>query len=421
MDSPERGTRNRTRFKMLLCILMGFSSGLPLYVLYHMLPAWLRDQSVDLKSIGLMALVGMAYNFKFVWAPLLDRYSPGFAGRRRGWAFLTQGALVLALIAFGQLNPQQSLASIALLGTVVAVLSATQDVVIDGFRRELLEDEELGPGNAMHVSAYRFSSLLPGGLALILADYWPWSSVFYVVAAGMAVGLIGTWLWTEPEYEAPETGAVEAMVAPLRELWERMDIRRLGAPLLFMLLYKFGDNLATAPMTPFLLDIGFSKSELGGVVKVVNLVGAIAGASLGGWIMHAIGLNRALWLFGGVQMASIFGFAWLSEVGNRLDVLIAVLGFEYLGVGMGGAALLAYTAKITDRSFAASQFALFSSIMTLPRTIIGAQWGFVVEALGYTQYFLICAACAIPGLLLLPWVAPWRSDEPSNAEPQKES
>lgn len=412
MADDQSGESSGRGFRLFLCAVMGFSSGMPLYVLYQMLPAWLRDSGVDLKSIGLLSAVGVAYNFKFLWAPLLDRYSVLGMGRRRGWGLLTQVGLLIALLAMGTLSPQASLSQIAVLATVIAVLSASQDVVIDGYRRELLSDHELGPGNAMYVSTYRFSSLLPGGLALILADgTLPWSMVWSVVAAGMLFGILGTFAWKEPEHQKPTSGLLTAMIDPLRQLWKRISWKQLGAPLLFMLLYKFGDNLATAPMTPFLMDLGFAKAEIGSVVKVVNLVGAIVGASLGGVIMLRLGLNRSLWIFGVVQLSSILGFVILSEMGARMEVLVPVLAFEYLGVGMGSAALLAYTAKITDRSYAGSQFAIFTSIMTLPRTIVGAQWGFVVEALGYTQYFLICAALAIPGMLMLGVVAPWRDQD----------
>lgn len=404
--------RARRGFRLLLCIIMGFSSGMPLYVLYQMLPAWLRDSQVDLKSIGLLSAVGVAYNFKFLWAPILDRYGLFGLGRRRGWALLTQVGLLLALLGMSALSPTAALSQIAFLATIIAVLSASQDVVIDGYRRELLNDDDLGPGNAMYVSAYRFSSLLPGGLALILADgVLPWSVVWTLVAAGMVFGILGTLMWKEPEHKVPDTGLLHAMVDPLRQLWARISWKELGAPLLFMLLYKFGDNLATAPMTPFLMDLGFEKAEIGSVVKVVNLAGAIVGASLGGVVMMRLGLNRSLWIFGVVQMASILGFALLSEMGARVEVLVPVLAFEYLGVGMGSAALLAYTAKITDRSYAGSQFAIFTSIMTLPRTIVGAQWGFVVEAVGYTQYYFLCALLAIPGMLMLFVIAPWRSTQ----------
>lgn len=406
--------RRQRGFQMLLCVVMGFSSGMPLYVLYQLLPAWLRDSQVDLKSIGLMSAVGVAYNFKFLWAPILDRYGLFGLGRRRAWALLTQVGLLLSLLAMGSLSPTASLSRIAGLATIIAVLSASQDVVIDGYRRELLSDDDLGPGNAMYVSAYRFSSLLPGGLALILADgVLPWSMVWTLVAAGMIFGILGTLAWREPEHKVPDTGLFQAMIDPLRQLWARISWKELGAPLLFMLLYKFGDNLATAPMTPFLMDLGFEKAEIGSVVKVVNLAGAIVGASLGGVVMLRLGLNRSLWIFGFVQLLSILGFSLLSMMGARMEVLVPVLAFEYLGVGMGSAALLAYTAKITDRSYAGSQFAIFSSIMTLPRTVVGTQWGRVVELVGYTEYFVYCAILAIPGMLMLTVIAPWRSDPES--------
>lgn len=390
---------------------MGFSSGMPLYVLYQMLPAWLRDSGVDLKSIGLMGAVGFAYNLKFLWAPLLDRYGVLALGRRKGWALLTQVGLGVALLGMGSLSPTASLSEIAVLAGVIAFLSASQDIVIDGFRRELLDDDELGPGNAVYVSAYRFSSLLPGGLALILAgETLPWSLVWAMVAAGMIFGVLGTLMWKEPEVEIPDSNILEAMVGPLRQLWSRISWQELGAPLLFMLLYKFGDNLATAPLTPFLMDLGFEKAEIGSVVKVVSLVGAIVGSSLGAFVMMRLGLNRSLWIFGAVQLASILGFALLSEMGAQMEVLVPVMAFEYLGVGMGGAALLAYTAKITDRNFAGSQFAIFTSLMALPRTAVGTQWGAIVEAVGYTSYFWLCAVLAIPGMVMLLVVAPWRDE-----------
>ncbi|MEE4145299.1 MAG: AmpG family muropeptide MFS transporter [Halieaceae bacterium] len=395
---------------MLICIFTGFASGMPLYVLFQLVPAWLKDGGVSLTEIGLFALVGIPYTWKFVWAPLMDRWIPPFLGRRRGWMLICQLALLLSIGILGSFQPAQSTWLIAWLAAAVAFFSASQDVALDAYRREILPDEELGLGSAIHVQAYRISSLVPGSLSLILADTLPWSTVFWITAAFMAVALIMTLAVTEPDSELPTgTGLRQAIVAPFAEYLDRRGWWGLLLVLGFMFFYKIGDNMATALATPFYLDMGFSKTEIGLVAKHAALWPAIFGGLVGGLIMIKVGINRALWLFGVVQVVSILGFAILANNGPVLWMLAAVISFEYLGVGMGTAAFTAFIARETSKTFAATQFALFTALAALPRTFANASTGMIVEQVGWVSFFLLCAILAIPGMLMLLWVAPWRS------------
>lgn len=400
--------------KMLICIFLGFASGLPLYVLVQLVPAWLRSEGVDLATIGLFALVGFPYTWKFVWAPLMDRYKLPFLGRRRGWTLLTQVALLFSIGALGFFNPEFSLQSIVVLVFCVALFSASQDIVIDAYRRELLADDELGAGNSLFVNAYRMSSLVPASLALILSDHIPWESVFIVVAAFMLVGIVTTAMIPETSRDelAPKS-LKAAIIEPFHEFFSRQNVSAGLAILAFMLLYKLGDNMATALQTPFFLDMGFSRTEIGTAAKFSGLIGSVLGSLLAGIIMLKVSINRALWLFGVVQVVSILGYYLLSQIGHDVLVLVAVHGFEYVGVGMGAVALIAYQSKQTSLAFTATQFALFSSLMATPRIFANASTGFLVEWLGWTPFFLVCAMMAVPGMIMLFWIAPWQEGSSS--------
>ena len=394
---------------MLICVFTGFASGMPLYVLFQLVPAWLREGGVSLAEIGLFALVGIPYTWKFVWAPLMDRWVPPFLGRRRGWMIMFQLALLLSIGVLGAYQPEKDIAVIAWIAFAVAFFSASQDVALDAYRREILPDKELGLGNSIHVQAYRISSLVPGSLSLILADSLPWSSVFWITAGFMAIGVAMSLVVAEPESEYPTAvGLREAVVAPFREYLTRRGWQGVLLVLGFMFLYKIGDNMATALATPFYLDLGFSKTEIGLVAKHAALWPAIVGGLLGGGLMIRLGINRSLWLFGVVQVLSILGFAVLATVGHSLSLLAAVISFEYLGVGMGTAAFTAFIARETSKVYAATQFALFTALAALPRTFANASTGIIVEQVGWVQFFLICALVALPGMALLAWVAPWR-------------
>ena len=398
--------------RMLICVFTGFTSGMPLYVLIQLVPAWLKDGGVSLTEIGLFALVGIPYAWKFAWAPLMDRWIPPFLGRRRGWMLICQLALLLSIGILGAFEPAQSTWLIAWLAVAVAFFSASQDVAVDAYRREILPDEELGLGNAIHVQAYRISGLVPGALALVLADILPWSSVFWITAAFMAVGVVMTLVVMEPRSELPQgTGLREALLDPFIEYLTRRGWSGVLLVLGFMFLYKLGDNMATALATPFYLEVGFSMTQIGLVAKNAALWPAIFGGLAGGLVMIRLGINKALWLFGVVQVVSILGFALLASSGPVLWLLAVVIGFEYLGVGLGTAAFTAFIARETSRTYAATQFALFTALAAVPRTFANASTGIIVDHVGWVNFFLICAMLAIPGMLLLLWVAPWNSGQ----------
>ena len=410
MSQPEPRNWKEILFnrRMLVCIFLGFTSGMPLYVLFQLVPAWLRSSEVDLGTIGLFALVSLPYTWKFLWSPLMDRFKPPFLGRRRGWAVITQLCLLLTIGMLGQFDPGESLQAIVVLVFLVSLFSASQDIVIDAYRRELLADDELGTGTSLFINAYRLSSLVPGSLSLILSDHLPWSMVYWVTGAFMMVGVFTSFVIREVSDDAlaPHTMR-EAVIDPFREFFARDGFLAGLAILAFMFLYKLGDNMATALATPFYIDMGFSRTEIGSIAKVAALWSAIAGSIIGGAAMLKLSINKSLWIFGFVQMFTILGFAWLSVVGHDPVALFIVVSAEYLGVGLGTVALTAYIARETSRAFTATQFALFTSLIAVPRTFANASTGFLIESMGYTTFFLLCTALAVPGMLMLFKAAPW--------------
>jgi len=397
--------------RMLICVFTGFTSGLPLYLLIQLVPAWLRAEGVGLAEIGFFALIGFPYTWKFLWSPVMDRFTLPFLGHRRGWMLVTQVALLVSISVMGFIKPDLSIWTVAYLAAAVAFFSASQDVVLDAYRRELLPDVELGLGNAVHVQTYRLAGLVPGSLALILSDHLPWHMVFIVVALFMFVGIILTLVIDEAISEpTPPKTMGEAIVEPFREFLGRKGPQTAALILLFLFLYKLGDSMATALQTPFFIDMGFSRTEIGSVAKFAALVASIFGGLFGGVVMIKLGINRALWIFGVVQVVSILGFALLSVVGTNLWMLGVANAFEYLGVGLGTAAFVAFIARTTNPAFAATQFALFTALTAVPRTLANAVTGVIVEQIGWTSFFLLCTVLAIPGMLLLFKVAPWNED-----------
>lgn len=402
--------------RMLMCVALGFSSGLPLYLLLQLLPAWLRSEGLNLKTIAAFAFMQLPYTWKFLWAPLMDRYSLLQAlGRRRSWILATQLALLGSIISLGMFQPQQDITMVAVLATLVALFSASQDIVIDAYRREILSDEELGLGNSIHVNAYRIAGLVPGSLALILADHLPWSQVFLIVGLFMLPG-IGFTLWSqEPAIVSTPKTLLASVVEPFKEFMQRSGWQHALWVLVFILLYKLGDSMATALATPFYIDMGFSKTDIGAIAKGSGLVMQIVGAFVGGLWMLKLGINRGLWVFGVVQALSILGFAWLAHSGPFTEIgaaersmLAFVIGFEAFGVGLGTAAYVAYMARETNPAYTATQLALFTSLSAVPRSVFNALTGGMVESLGWEQFFYVCTVLAIPGMLLLFRVAPWR-------------
>lgn len=401
--------------RMLICIFTGFASGLPLYLLLNLVPAWLKTEGISLKTIGAFALIQFPFTWKFLWAPLLDRYGVlPWLGRRRSWMLVTQLGLLAGIAWLGRLSPAEHLPLVVGLTTLIAVLSATQDTALDAFRREILPDHELGLGNAIHVNAYRIAGLVPGSLSLILADHLPWAQVFLITALFMLPGLGMTVLSREPTPVAGRPRTLKAaVVEPFREFFGRHGIASALTVLAFIFAYKLGDSLCTALATPFYLDMGFSKTQIGVIAKNAGLWPMVIGGILGGIWMVRLGINRALWVFGVVQMVTILGFVWLAWLGpapsdgGRLTTLALVIAGEAIGVGLGTTAFVAYMAHTTHPAYTATQLALFTSLMAVPRTFINASAGWLVELMGWTSFFWLCFVLAIPGMLLLLRVAPW--------------
>ncbi|MFK4440502.1 PAT family beta-lactamase induction signal transducer AmpG [Caballeronia udeis] len=410
-DHP--GWRAFLNKRMLICVFIGFTSGLPLFTLVYLVQAWLRTEGVNLKEIGLFALIQFPYTWKFIWAPLMDRYVPRLPGwrpgRRRGWMIVTQLLVAMAIGALGFISPKDQIWTVAALTALVAFFGASQDIAIDAYRRELLADTEQGLGNAVFVNAYKIAALIPGSLGLILADHLPWSTVFLVTAAFMLPGMVLTLVVKEPEiHGTPPKNLRDAIIQPFREFIARDGWRTALLILGFIFLYKLGDTMATTLSTSFFLDIGFNKTQIGVIAKTVAFWASLAGGIVGGVWLVKIGIARGLWIFGALQIVSTLGFAWLAKIGPSAVALAALYGFETFATGLTMAAFVAYIASTTDPRYTATQFALFTSLASVPRTLASASSGFVVAQTGWFEYFMICAALSIPGMLLLPKIAPWR-------------
>ena len=392
-------------------LFLGFSSGLPLYTLIYLMQAWLAKSGLDVKALGLFALVTFPYTFKFLWAPFMDRYTIGPLGRRRGWMAVTQIGLFLVIGGLGMLDPKIELTLIAVVVGVIAFLSASQDVVVDAYRREILAEDEQGLGAAIIVNAYKAASLIPSALGLVLADTMSWQAVFWIVAAFMLPGFICTLLAREPAvYGAPPKNLQEAVVLPFREFILRDGLKQAIIIIMFVLLYKIGDSMATALSTKFFLDVGFTTKQIGLAANATGWWASLAGGAVGGIWMIKLGINRALWVFGVLQAIAILGFAWLANVGPDPVLLSAVFGFEaFASLGLGSAALVAFMSRATDPRYTATQYALFSSLAAVPRTFINSSVGYIVAETGWFWFFIVCFILAFPAMMMLPKIAPWNS------------
>ena len=390
---------------MLVAFLMGFSSGLPLLLTLKTLQAWMVDEGVNLKVIGVFALAGLPYTWKFVWSPLLDRFTLPFLGRRRGWMLVSQILLFIFIMAIGLLNPKEHTWWVALFAVFISFFSATQDILIDAYRREDLSDKELGMGSTLYVYGYRVALLVSGAFALVLSEYMSWMSVYFIMASFMGVGIFTTLWCQEPELkvDAPKT-LKDAVVLPFFEFLKRKGAIEI---LIFILLFKLGDTIAGNMSTPFYLLIGYSKTQVAAIAKTFGFFSTISGAFIGGLLILKMGIHRSLWICGFLQALSTFFFSILAQIPTSSWALAGVIGFEDFSGGMGTAALVAYMATQTDKRFTATQYALLTSIMGIPRVLISAPSGYLAELLGWSSFFIFCALIAIPGILLLLRLAPW--------------
>jgi len=392
--------------RIFFVLLLGFSSGIPLALTGSTLQAWMASEGVDLAVIGIFSLVGLPYAVKYLWAPVMDRFVPPFLGRRRGWMLVTQVALFFTVAAMAFSEPKVAPGLLALLALLVAFASASQDIVVDAWRTEVLAPEELGPGAGVHILGYRVAMLTSGAIALILADRIPWRVVYLLMAGSLAVGFAASLLAPEPEVPgAPPRSLKEAVVEPFLEFFGRPGA--IGI-LLFIVFYKLDVVMASALTTPFLLELGFTKTDIGAVTKGLGMVSTIVGTLAGGAVVARSGMKASLWLFGVLQSVSTLSFFALARLGHHYPMMVAAIGIENLCSGMGTAAYAAFLMSLCDKRYTATQYALLTSLMAVTRVVAGAPTGFLAKAYGWEAYFLVSALAAIPGLLLLLRYDRWR-------------
>ncbi|WP_016879842.1 MFS transporter [Chlorogloeopsis fritschii PCC 9212] len=395
--------------KMAALLLLGFASGLPLLLIGNTLKAWMTVEKVDLAAIGWFSLASLPYSLKFLWSPFLDRFTPPFLGRRRGWLLITQIALIIAIAFMAFQQPKQALQLLAINAVVIAFLSATQDIASDAYRTDVLTELEMGAGAAVFILGYRIALLIAGALALILADRIPWSSVYLLMAGVMIIGILGSLFAPEPKEITPPTSLAQAVILPFGEFFQRRGVISGFLVLLFITLYKLGDALLSNMATPFLLTIGFTKTDIGAIQVGMGLIATIVGALAGGAILSKIGINRSLWIFGALQALSNIAYFVLAQpqFTKNYQLLVLTINIENFCGGLGTAAFVAFLMSLCNQRFSATQYALLSSLMAVSRDILAAPAGSIAQSTGWPLFFLITIVAAVPGLLLLPIFAPW--------------
>ncbi|MBA3010742.1 MAG: MFS transporter [Proteobacteria bacterium] len=402
-------------WKMLVMFFFGFSSGFPFYIIKDVLKLWMTESNVDLATIGLFSALGLPYTLKFVWSPLMDGYVPGFLGRRRGWIFIAQIGLLISIAVMGQFDPSTSLVWIVVMALAINFFGASQDIALDAFRREYLTSDELGFGTGVWMNAWRLGMYVSVGLSLLTQWGLSWGSIHLLLALMMGIGIVTCLLVGEPDVEkGPTRSLKEAVVEPFMEFFKRHGALLV---LLFILLYKIGDNMAGAMTIPFILKMGFSKTEYFVIVKGIGMFGLFGGVLLGGSIMIRLGIAKSLWVFGILQAVSTALFACLVMVDHtsslwidyRQVLLGGVVGFEFFATGLGQAAYATYMAIQTNKRFTATQYALLTSLMAVPGVFAASITGYMAKYLGWDIFYLACAVIAIPGMILLVKIAPWNA------------
>lgn len=402
--------------KMAALLFLGFSSGLPFFLTNRTLQAWMTVAEVDLTTVGLVSLLGLPYSLKFFWAPVLDRYIPPLLGRRRGWLLLTQIALLVAIAAMSLHDPRQGLQLLAVNALFIAFFSASQDIAFDAYRVDVLDEREMGAGAALGVLGYRIALLLTGGMALVLADYLPWPTVYLLMALLMGVGIVTSLLAPEPVLEdAPPQTLATAVVGPIRDFFGRTGAWWGVVILLFTVFYQLADRFAANMATPFLLDIGFTQTDIGVVQGGIGLVSTIVGVLAGGALIAKIGINRSVWIFAFLQIGSNLAYWWVARVGANRPVMTLAIIVENFSGGLVTAVFVAFLMTLCSKRFSATQYALLSSLMAAARDVIVAPSGRVAEITGWETFFLLTLLAGIPAVLLLPFVVPWNADVPRGA------
>ena len=406
-------------FKMLIIFALGFSSGLPLLLTGSTLKLWLAQEHIDIKTIGFFGWVGLAYSFKFLWSPFLDRYFSNKLGRRKTWMLFSQIGMIFGLIMMGLQNPVDNLWGLAVWSVFVAFMSATQDIAIDAYRREFLSNEELGLGSSMNVYGYRVAMLVAGGIGISLvadaamssatatatatsAGFLTWNQLYFLMSAILAGITVLTIFIPEPrDINTPAT-LLSAVIDPFIEFFKRKE----GiAILIFVFLFKLGDQISGSLLNPFYKDMGYQNLEIGLITKTYGMISSLLGLFIGGVAMLKFGIKKSLWIFGILQAVSTALFALITITGPTLLALGVVVIFEDMTSGMATAAFTAFIAAVTNKKFTATQFAALTSVATLGRTFFSGFAGVIQSAVGWAWFFYIGAILAIPGLILLWWLS----------------
>jgi len=391
--------------RMLATLLLGFASGLPFNLTGATLQAWLADAKLDIRTIGLFSLVGLPYVLKFLWAPMLDRYLPPLLGRRRGWILIYQLGLAVAIGAMGLSSPQKAPFVLGLIALIVATLSASQDIVIDAYRVDLIPSEQRALAAAASAFGYRTAAMFAGAVIVLIAARTGWRTAYGIVAVLMAMTTLAT-LWSpEPERPGrPPPTLLEAVVEPAKDF-----LRQPGAWgfLLLVLLYKFGDAFALSLYSAFMLKgVGFSLAQLSIAGKVNMTVSTMIGTALGGWLYMRWGMFRSLLTFGVLQAVTLLLFMWLALAGKLLWLMILATSLDNLAGGMGLAAFIAFLMAQCTPNYSATQYALLSALAAVPRVLIASVAGAVVHSVGWAHFFFVTFLSATPGILLLLWMRP---------------
>lgn len=385
--------------RIAVTFLLGFSSGLPLPLVWGTLKGWMTSAGVDLKTVGIFSLVTYPYSVKFLWAPFIDRFTFPFLHRRTGWMVVTQLLLIVFIILLGKTDPLQSVTLVGVFGIIVAFLSASQDIVIDAYRVELLKEEELGAGAAVTTAGARIGLLISGALAFVLSDHMPWSTVYAIMAGLMSVGLVTAFFAPEPTNPSkPPRTVKEAIIEPFKTFFQRSRAIEI---LLFIIVFKLGDVLAGEMLTPFLIKMNYTRTMIGTLNKGFGMASTIVGSLVAGAIVSQIGIWRSLLLFGSLQPISNLLFVLLAKSDQSYPLLVMCIGVENFCTGMGSTAFVAFIMSLCDKRYTGTHFALLSSVMALSRPFVGTTTGYLAETLGWAGYFGLSALLALPGILLL--------------------
>ena len=396
--------------KMLALLILGFSSGLPLFLTSRTLQAWMTVEGVDLTSIGLFSLVALPYSLKVFWAPVVDRFSAPFLGRRRSWLMLTQLGLLLAIAAMALHDPRRGLQLLAFNALMIALFSATQDIAFDAYKVDVSDTEaETGLAAAVGVFGYRIALLVTGAFAFVLADHMAWPTVYLLMAVFMVLGITTTLLAPEPGTPAALPSSLsDAVRLPFRDFFVRSGAGRALLILSFVIFFRYGDALAQSMVTPFLLQIGYTSSDIGAVQGGLGLGATIVGVLLGGVVVMRLGIGWSLLVLGLIQALSNLVYYGLALIPDRYPLMVGAIIIENLSGGLGTAAFVAFLMSLCSHAFSATQYALLSSLNAVSRDLLVAPAGAVAEATGWPTFFLLTLAAAVPGMVLLLVLRPWR-------------